>query len=174
VGRLFDAPLSLKTGVPRYAAEPMGPIFRWGIGFRDRISLWLIAQLAEHRIVNPLVAGSNPAVPAIHAFHIGGSYMGSSWQGSNRRSELPANWPAIRLAVLSRDGHQCTWIETSSARCIRRATDVDHIINGGSHALTNLRSLCAWHHAKKSSAEGNAAQRRLTTKRAAPRHPGLI
>lgn len=100
--------------------------------------------------------------------------MGSSWQGSNRRSELPANWPAIRQAVLSRDGHQCTWIESDSVRCIKRATDVDHIINGGSHELTNLRALCAWHHSRKSSAEGNAARKRVSMRRKAPPHPGLI
>jgi 5-methylcytosine-specific restriction endonuclease McrA len=101
--------------------------------------------------------------------------MGSQWQGSNRRSELPTNWPSIRQSILARDGYQCTWwIDTTSQRCIERATDVDHIIPGGSHEPANLRSLCGWHHSRKSSQEGNAARTRLTMKRPKPQHPGLL
>ncbi|TQF03921.1 HNH endonuclease [Kitasatospora acidiphila] len=100
--------------------------------------------------------------------------MGSHWQGSNRRSELPSDWSSRRQAVLARDGYQCTWIESTSQRCTEKATDVDHIIPGGSHEPANLRALCSWHHSRKSSAEGNAARLRLSMKRPKPRHPGLI
>jgi hypothetical protein len=41
------------------------------------------------------------------------------------------------------------------------------------HRLEALRSLCAEHHARKSSAEGNAARWKFTEKRPKPTHPGL-
>lgn len=102
------------------------------------------------------------------------------WQGSNRRQELPKNWSAIRARVLKRDGGQCVARHPDTGvRCDEPATDVDHIKPGDYHNESNLRSLCGWHHKKKSSSEGGAAriaiQRRNAKKfdRSEP-HPGEL
>lgn len=78
----------------------------------------------------------------------------SGWTDSNRRGRLPANWPAIREKVLERDGRRCTWRYTDGSRCKEPATDVDHRRRGDNHSMANLRSLCGWHHDKKSAREG--------------------
>lgn len=98
--------------------------------------------------------------------------MSGRWAGSTRRDELPADWPAIRDAVLERDHHRCRWFE-GGRYCARWANQVDHIRPGSDHSPTNLQALCADHHAIKSSREGNAAPR-VTRWRPAERHPGLI
>ena len=47
---------------------------------------------------------------------------------SGRTTPLPRNWPAIRRAILERDGHRCTATRgDTGARCDAPATDVDHI-----------------------------------------------
>lgn len=98
--------------------------------------------------------------------------QGPAWASSTRRSTLPPNWPTIRRRVLERDGWRCTAV-TDGQRCTNRANQVDHITRGAGDHDSNLASLCAHHHARKSSAEGNAARRRLTARRQAERHPGL-
>lgn len=100
------------------------------------------------------------------------------WAGSNRREQLPANWQTIRRLTLRRDDHRCTW-RHEGVRCPEVATDVDHIRPGNDHADENLRSLCGFHHLKKSSAEGGAARaaiwRRNNRKfRRTESHPGLL
>ncbi|WJN62543.1 HNH endonuclease [Streptomyces phage phiScoe1] len=102
-----------------------------------------------------------------------------NWEGSDRRSRLPADWPKIRLRVLRRDAGQCTALNQAGERCGEVATDVDHIRPGDDHSMENLRSLCSWHHRKKSGAEGaaaKAARRRAMAKRFDRReqHPGLL
>ena len=101
------------------------------------------------------------------------------WEGSDRRSRLPKDWSKIRLRVLRRDGGQCTALTQAGERCDSSATDVDHIVAGDDHRLSNLRSLCAWHHKQKSSREGAAAQaakRRAIQKKfqRGEQHPGLL
>jgi 5-methylcytosine-specific restriction protein A len=101
------------------------------------------------------------------------------WSGSERRSQLPAKWSAIRRRVLRRDGSRCTALSHEGVRCAEPATDVDHIVPGDNHGLHNLRSLCAWHHRKKSSSEGGsarAARRRGLEKKfqRTEGHPGLL
>jgi hypothetical protein len=86
-------------------------------------------------------------------------------------ARLPADWLARRARVLARDGHRCT-ASNDGTRCTRAATDVDHIRRGDNHNETNLTSLCGWHHARKSSAEGNTARTRPTQARPRERHPG--
>lgn len=77
--------------------------------------------------------------------------------------------------MLKRDGHRCTALLEDGTRCPAKATDVDHIVRGDNHDLPNLRALCGWHHARKSSAEGNAARRRGPSHRRPPeQHPGLL
>lgn len=101
-----------------------------------------------------------------------------NWEGSDRRSRLPADWPRIRARVLKRDGHRCTHHD-NGIRCTERATDVDHVRRGDDHSEHNLRSLCGSHHAVKSSREGaeaRAAKRRAIDKRfrRVEKHPGLL
>lgn len=100
--------------------------------------------------------------------------MPGGWQGSNRRAELPSDWDSrIRPFVLERDGHQCT-LTDDGVRCTYRATDVDHIGDKNDHAPANLRAICTWHHRRRSSAQGNAARKRVPEKRPPERHPGLL
>ncbi|QDP44206.1 HNH endonuclease [Streptomyces phage Celia] len=101
------------------------------------------------------------------------------WKGSERREGLPSDWAQIRARILKRDQHRCTHTNDYGARCSEPATDVDHIIPGNDHSPGNLRSLCSWHHDKKSGAEGAraaAANRRRHDKkfRRGEQHPGLL
>ena len=88
------------------------------------------------------------------------------------------DWPHIRLLILHRDGHTCTWV-TNGVRCPATATTVDRIIplmDGGTEDENNLRSLCPPHHQAKSSAEGGRAARRTSKyrgKRPPEPHPGI-
>jgi 5-methylcytosine-specific restriction endonuclease McrA len=102
-----------------------------------------------------------------------------NWEGSDRRSRLPADWPKRRLRVLRRDGGRCTALDEAGARCVETATDVDHVLPGDDHRESNLTSLCWWHHRQKSSREG--AEARNTKRRQNARrfnrteaHPGLM
>jgi len=102
-----------------------------------------------------------------------------NWQGSDRRDRLPPDWDRIRKRVLRRDGYRCTHRDQYGDRCATPATDVDHIRPGDDHSDENLRSLCAWHHRKKSSSEGAAARARVQwrNKKRFSRdegHPGLL
>ena len=98
------------------------------------------------------------------------------WTSSTRKQTLPSNWGALRTQVLERDSHRCTWIQDGE-RCPKTATDVDHITPGEDHSPTNLRSLCAPHHRRKSSGEGGRARwakRKKKSKREERVHPGLL
>lgn len=79
----------------------------------------------------------------------------------------------LRAAVIRRAGGICEETKHSRAgRCTNPGVDVDHIVPGDDHSLSNLRLLCRWHHKAKSSAEGNAAKRRKP-RRQPERHPGV-
>lgn len=92
---------------------------------------------------------------------------------SGRTTPLPPNWPAIRRAILERDGHRCTATRgDTGTRCDAPATDVDHIDAPDDHRPANLRALCGHHHRRRTAAQGGRARsqrRRPTT----PKHPGL-
>jgi 5-methylcytosine-specific restriction endonuclease McrA len=101
------------------------------------------------------------------------------WEGSDRRSRLPSDWPVRRKRVLRRDGFRCTALSSQGERCAEPASDVDHVRPGDDHSEGNLRSLCAWHHLRKSGGEGAralAAKRRRIDKtfRRTESHPGAI
>ncbi|QEQ94034.1 HNH endonuclease [Streptomyces phage Saftant] len=103
----------------------------------------------------------------------------AGWQGSDRRLRLPPDWPKIRARILRRDGHRCTHRDDYGTRCSELATDVDHIKPGDDHSESNLRSLCSWHHGKKSGAEGGTAARKNWRRqdrkfRRTEDHPGLL
>lgn len=103
-----------------------------------------------------------------------------TWQNADHRREtLPPDWPRRRARVLDRDGHACTWTTWDGTRCGDTATEVDHIRPGTDHSYENLRSLCSWHHQRKSSSEGAKAQhdhRARMARRFAriETHPGLL
>ena len=99
--------------------------------------------------------------------------MSGGWQGSDRRGELPGDWSKIRGAILTAAGGRCVELMRDGSRCRDRATDVDHITPGDNHHPSNLRALCAWHHARKSAREGNAARTPRTQRHPSERHPGL-
>lgn len=102
--------------------------------------------------------------------------MSGGWKGSsatNRKDDLPPDWPALRQAQLEADGYRCVEKLPSGARCPNRATDVDHY--GKSWEHNKLRSLCSLHHDKKTSKQGNAGRWRPAPKRRPPeQHPGLL
>ena len=99
-----------------------------------------------------------------------------SWENSDRRARLPHDWQTRRLRVLRRDGYKCQHRDEPGApKCLAPANQVDHVERGDDHDLANLQALCAWHHARKSSAEGRAAQRpRASRRRPSEQHPGMI
>jgi 5-methylcytosine-specific restriction endonuclease McrA len=91
---------------------------------------------------------------------------------TDRKARLPSDWKRRRVKVLRRDGYSCQAIE-QGRRCGAPANQVDHVIAGDDHSLDNLQSLCASHHAKKSSQEGVAARAKYPNKRPPESHPGL-
>lgn len=100
-----------------------------------------------------------------------------AWKNSTRRDRLPADWPRRRRRIQRRDGGLCQVVE-DGVKCLRPASDVDHVLAGDDHSDENLQCICDWHHKSKSSSEGGAA---LARKRKAVRqsfrrteaHPGL-
>jgi hypothetical protein len=81
---------------------------------------------------------------------------------------------------MDRDGWRCQWVRVDTGElCGAHATDCDHIVPGNDHSLANLQALCKYHHQRKSSGEGRAAQDpdrapggRLSRLRATQSHPG--
>ncbi|QDQ14331.1 HNH endonuclease [Streptomyces spectabilis] len=80
------------------------------------------------------------------------------WESSNRRSELPANWEALRARVLRRDKGACQGVLMEGGLCGHPGTEVDHVRPGTDHSMSNLQLLCAWHHKRKTQAESLAAR----------------
>lgn len=84
--------------------------------------------------------------------------------------------PAVRRAVLERDGGQCTATDDNGDRCTTPATDVHHLTehaDGGTDDPNNLASLCAWHHRRITAAHAHATRWRTNRKRQISKHPGL-
>lgn len=102
-----------------------------------------------------------------------------AWEGSTRKETLPPDWERRRQAVFARDGNRCVIIKQNGKRCWDAATDCDHIGDRDNHELSNLRSLCSWHHARRSGSQGGSAsakarRERPSLKRPPEQHPGLI
>ena len=95
---------------------------------------------------------------------------GMPWSAtSGRTSPLPPNWASIRRAVLERDGHRCMAMRGDTGeRCDWPANQVDHMDEPDDHRLHMLQSLCAYHHARKTAAQGGRAR----PKKVEPKHPG--
>lgn len=60
--------------------------------------------------------------------------------------------------------------------CTTHATQVDHVLPGDDHSLTNLKAICTECHKHKSSREGHESKRKRNAmrKRETKRHPGLM
>lgn len=102
-----------------------------------------------------------------------------AWAGSERASQLPSNWKAIREKVFKRDGYRCKWKNVYGERCPSDAEECDHIGSNSDHSMENLRALCHYHHSlhtAEQSAVSRARKRaRVRNKfRRAETHPGLI
>jgi 5-methylcytosine-specific restriction protein A len=88
-----------------------------------------------------------------------------SWERSDRRSRLPADWAARREAVRARAGGLCELCNAPGNQC-------DHVERGDDHSLENLQWLCRRCHTAKTQREANAA--RVSERRPPGRHPGLV
>lgn len=100
-----------------------------------------------------------------------------AWEGSDRSSRLPADWPKIRAERFKRDGYRCVWkLPKTGERCPRRATEVDHIRPGDDHSMRNLRSLCEHHHKLKTAMDNRRQKRKIKASRFrhAEEHPGRV
>lgn len=99
-----------------------------------------------------------------------------TWQRGSERSDrmkrLPDDWNERRIRVLRRDGYRCQIQDASGIPCLAPANQVDHVERGDDHGLDNLQAACRSCHARKSSAEGNAARQRR--RRPPERHPGMV
>lgn len=102
----------------------------------------------------------------------------SGWNGSDRRSRLPKDWPERVKAVKDRAGGRCqARLPRSGKRCPRPGTECDHIVENDDHRLENLQWLCHEHHEQKTIAHAIRSKyrrrRARAPKRAEERHPGL-
>lgn len=109
----------------------------------------------------------------------------SGFTGGKR--DLPSKWAKIREAVFKRDGYRCTQaLPLTGKRCPNHRGDAkgtrlecDHIGSKWDHSMSNLTTLCAYHHAKKTSDQGIAAREakyapKARNKPREEQHPGLI
>ncbi|QPB09759.1 HNH endonuclease [Streptomyces phage Shaeky] len=95
-----------------------------------------------------------------------------AWSTSNRRSELPRNWDALRKRVIRRDMGMCRGVLDEGALCGNPGTEVDHIRPGDDHTLGNLQLLCHTCHARKTHAESRAARAQAWIPTKAKGRPG--
>ena len=62
-----------------------------------------------------------------------------AWATTTGAPSLPSHWAIIRAQVLLRDRHTCQ--ACAGTRCGNLRLEVDHIVNGDNHDLTNLQTL---------------------------------
>lgn len=92
-----------------------------------------------------------------------------SWDTSDRRDRLPANWPTL-VARVKRRAHGRCEDKAHAQGCDGRGRDVDHIQQGDDHSLTNLQLLSHACHARKTRLDNGY---RASIKAPTERHPGL-
>jgi 5-methylcytosine-specific restriction endonuclease McrA len=96
--------------------------------------------------------------------------VSGGWKGSDRVQRLPSGWRKIRAEILARDPICVLCGVRPSAFCDHIEAKVDD------HSPQGLQGVCGPCHDRKSSAEGNAAQRanpRPGRQRPEEPHPGL-
>jgi 5-methylcytosine-specific restriction protein A len=98
-----------------------------------------------------------------------------AWSTSDRRLRLPKSWPAIRRQVIRRDRGRCQ-AQVHAPGCDGHGTEVDHIIPGDNHDLSNLMLLSSACHRAKTARESAArnAARAAMRRRPAEQHPGAL
>lgn len=98
------------------------------------------------------------------------------WVTSNRRDELPDNWPALRQAVKRRADGRCEYRFPNGGRCREPGTDCDHVGDREDHSPGNLQWLCSRHHQMKTQSQSADARRIIAAKGRHPveRQPGLL
>lgn len=101
------------------------------------------------------------------------------WKNSDRRQHLPAGWGRLRERRFRMDGYRCTAVDQYGNRCESPAEECDHIGSRDDHRIEMLRSLCTWHHGKKSGQQGaqaaNAKRQQAASKfKRSEDHPGLL
>lgn len=93
-----------------------------------------------------------------------------AWGTGARERTSDPKWRRLRSRILNRDFNRCF--------CGAAATDVDHIkpvAEGGTDDESNLRAICAYHHAHKSAQEGARAKNaKYNARRKPEKHPGLM
>lgn len=96
------------------------------------------------------------------------------WVTSNRRDELPENWPALRQAVKRRAGGRCEYRFPNGGRCREPGTDADHAGDRNDH--DTLAWLCRRHHDLRTQQQSAEARRIIAAKGRHPveRPPGLL
>lgn len=94
-----------------------------------------------------------------------------SWESSDRRSRLPADWSERRQATKARARDRCE-ATTHDPRCDGWGSECDHRTPGDDHDLANLQWLNPWCHKAKTQREAQAAKPKR--KRPPERHPGAI
>lgn len=97
--------------------------------------------------------------------------MAGGWEGSGRKARLPSGWTRIRARILERD-------PTCKICGIRPSTHCDHIVaKADLNGPADLQGVCGPCHDRKSSREGNEAQRanpKPGRKRPSEQHPGIL
>jgi hypothetical protein len=63
-------------------------------------------------------------------------------------------------------------VDSNNSICGMYGNDVDHI-DGHDDVLTNLRTLCTYHHDKKSSKQGNDSRWKYRNNRESEKHSGI-
>ena len=99
----------------------------------------------------------------------------SGWQArpTDRRATLPGNWKTLRRQCFERDGWRCVAIRSDTGRrCISPARECDHINDRDDHRLSNLRSLCVWHHNLHTAQQAADARKRKNPQMR--KHPGVL
>lgn len=130
---------------------------------RDRYPLGVVQEGGGEGLAPPFLQGLDTP------------WRDMPWDTSTRRSRLPSNWQSIRLRVLRRDAYRCQNRDDAAApKCLEPASDVDHIVRGDDHDLSNLQALCKRHHVAKTTREATEARAAMPKRtRPAERHPGL-
>lgn len=92
------------------------------------------------------------------------------WSSSDRKSELPADWPQRRQRVGDRDGWRCQWprLRRAGGICGSPANQCDHRGEPWDHDENALWMLCEYHHKIKTAGESAVARRAIQAK---TRHP---
>lgn len=96
--------------------------------------------------------------------------MPGGWRGAERSrlGRLPPDWRTTTRRILARDGGVCHVCGEYGAN------EVDHIVAGDDHRLSNLAAIHGYPcHRRKTAREANAARWRNKARREPEKHPGL-